>query len=43
MIVSVKRGKRAWAPIVASAIAWDASARPEERPMNDFLATTFGD
>jgi hypothetical protein len=24
-------------------IAWDASVRSEERPMNDFLATTFGD
>jgi cytochrome c5 len=43
-VATVKRSKQAWAPIVASMIAWGAPATPEEaKTMTDYLATNFGD
>jgi cytochrome c5 len=43
-VATVKRSKQAWAPIVASMIAWGAPATPEEaNTMTDYLAANFGD
>jgi cytochrome c5 len=43
-VATVKRSRQAWAPIVASMIAWGAPATPEEaKTMTDYLAVNFGD
>jgi hypothetical protein len=43
-VATVKRSRQAWAPIVASMIAWGAPATPEEaKTMTDYLAANFGD
>jgi cytochrome c5 len=43
-VATVKRSRQAWAPIVASMIAWGAPGTPEEaKTMTDYLAGNFGD
>jgi cytochrome c5 len=43
-VATVKRSRQAWAPIVASMIAWGAPGTPDEaKAMTDYLAANFGD
>jgi cytochrome c5 len=43
-VATVKRSRQAWAPIVASMIAWGAPETPDEaKTMTDYLAANFGD